>query len=186
MRILAVGAHPDDVEFGCAPILIQESRAGHEVRILVTSKGEAATAGTPEERAEESRQAAAVIGAEIEFLDLGGDCNITAAPENAMPSPGSSANSCRTSSWRRIRGKINIPIMRRSQTDTGCSSFCTIRRIEATFGSTGSSNRKSVLLCDYAGLCRAAASGCGRFGGLGRMAEGNGLPWESNENTVLS
>ncbi|MEI9814634.1 MAG: PIG-L family deacetylase [Acidobacteriota bacterium] len=85
MRILAVGAHPDDVEFGCAPILIQESRAGHEVRILVTSKGEAATSGTPEERAEESRQAAAVIGAEIEFLDLGGDCNITAAPENAMP-----------------------------------------------------------------------------------------------------
>jgi LmbE family N-acetylglucosaminyl deacetylase len=88
MRILAVGAHPDDVEFGCAPILINEARAGHEVKILVTSKGEAASAGTPEGRAEEARQAAAIIigkpiGAEIEFLDLGGDCNIAASPENA-------------------------------------------------------------------------------------------------------
>ena len=50
MKILAVGAHPDDVEFGCAPILIHEVRNGHEARILVTSKGEAASAGTPEEQ----------------------------------------------------------------------------------------------------------------------------------------
>lgn len=85
MRILAVGAHPDDVEFGCAPILIQEARAGHAVRILVTSKGEAASSGTPEERAEEARSAARIIGAEIDFLDLGGDCNITATPANAIP-----------------------------------------------------------------------------------------------------
>ena len=85
MRILAVGAHPDDVEFGCAPVLIQEARAGHEVRILVTSKGEAASAGTPEGRAQEAREAAKIIGADIEFLDLGGDCNIAYAPANAIP-----------------------------------------------------------------------------------------------------
>ncbi len=85
MKILAVGAHPDDVEFGCAPILIQEARAGHEVRILVTSKGEAASAGTPEERADEARAAAKIIGASIDFLDLGGDCNIAANPTNAIP-----------------------------------------------------------------------------------------------------
>ncbi len=84
MRILAVGAHPDDVEFGCAPILIQEARAGHEVRILVTSKGEAASAGTPEERAQEARQAAKIIGAQIDFLDLGGDCNIAYTPHNSV------------------------------------------------------------------------------------------------------
>ena len=85
MKILAVGAHPDDVEFGCAPLLIKEARAGHEIRILVTSKGEAASAGTPEQRAEESRAAAKIIGAEIEFLDLGGDCNIAYTPANAIP-----------------------------------------------------------------------------------------------------
>jgi N-acetylglucosamine malate deacetylase 1 len=76
MKILAVGAHPDDVEFGCAPILIQEVRKGHEARILVTSKGEAASAGTPEERAQEARDAARIIGAAIQFLELGGDCHI--------------------------------------------------------------------------------------------------------------
>jgi LmbE family N-acetylglucosaminyl deacetylase len=81
---LAVGAHPDDIEFGCAPVLIQEARSGHEVRILVTSKGEAASSGTPEERAEEARKAASIIGAEIDFLDLGGDCNIACTPANAI------------------------------------------------------------------------------------------------------
>jgi len=84
MKILAVGAHPDDVEFGCAPILIQEVRNGHEARILVTSKGEAASAGTPEERAQEARDAARVIGAAIQFLDLGGDCHIENNPSNVI------------------------------------------------------------------------------------------------------
>jgi N-acetylglucosamine malate deacetylase 1 len=76
MNILAVGAHPDDVEFGCAPVLIQEIAAGHKVHILVCSKGEAASSGTPEERAGEVRDAAKVIGATADFLDLGGDCRI--------------------------------------------------------------------------------------------------------------
>ena len=84
MKILAVGAHPDDVEFGCAPILIQEVRNGHEARILVTSQGEAASAGTPEERAQEARDAARIIGAAIQFLELGGDCHIHHNPANAM------------------------------------------------------------------------------------------------------
>lgn len=86
MKILAVGAHPDDIEFGCAPILIQEARRGHQVRILVTSKGEAASSGTPEQRAEEASQAARIITGtddSIEFLDLGGDCHIENTPANA-------------------------------------------------------------------------------------------------------
>jgi N-acetylglucosamine malate deacetylase 1 len=84
VRILAVGAHPDDVEFGCAPILIEEARAGHQVHILVTSKGEAASSGTPEGRAEEARAAGRVIGAQVDFLDLGGDCHIAYHPDNAI------------------------------------------------------------------------------------------------------
>src|SRR4051812_5453172 len=84
MRILAVGAHPDDVEFGCAPLLIQEIRRGNQVKILVASKGEAASSGTPEERAAESRAAAAIIGAEIDFLDFGGDCHIEASTANKL------------------------------------------------------------------------------------------------------
>ncbi|MBZ5635340.1 MAG: PIG-L family deacetylase [Acidobacteriia bacterium] len=84
MRILAVGAHPDDVEFGCAPILIQEVQSGHEARILVTSKGEASSAGTPEDRVQEARDAARIIGAAIQFVELGGDCHIEQNPANAM------------------------------------------------------------------------------------------------------
>ena len=84
MKILAVGAHPDDVEFGCAPILIQEVRNGHEARILVASKGEAGSAGTPEERAQEARDAARIIGAAIQFLEMGGDCHISHSPASAI------------------------------------------------------------------------------------------------------
>jgi bacillithiol biosynthesis deacetylase BshB1 len=84
VRILAFGAHPDDVEFGCAPVLMLEARAGHPVHIAVASKGEAATAGTAEQRAEEARAAARIIGASIEFLDLGGDCHIATSPANAI------------------------------------------------------------------------------------------------------
>ena len=84
MRILAVGAHPDDVEFGCAPILIQEVRHGHEVRVLVTSKGEAASAGTAEERAQEAREAARIMGAAIQLVEMGGDCHIQHTPANAI------------------------------------------------------------------------------------------------------
>src|SRR5690348_5377567 len=84
MKILAVGAHPDDVEFGCAPLLIQEVKNGHQVRILVLSKGEAGSSGTPEERARESCEAARIIGAELEFLDFGGDCHLRHTPENSV------------------------------------------------------------------------------------------------------
>ncbi|MGH9559043.1 MAG: PIG-L family deacetylase [Bryobacteraceae bacterium] len=76
MNILAIGAHPDDVEFGCAPVLIKEIRRGNRVKLLVLSRGEAGTAGTPEVRERESRAAAARMGAEVEFLDFGGDCNL--------------------------------------------------------------------------------------------------------------
>src|SRR5581483_6304068 len=84
MRILAVGAHPDDVEFGCAPLLIQEVQNGHEARIVVTSKGEAASAGTPDEREQEARDAARIIGAAIQFVEMGGDCHIQHTPANAV------------------------------------------------------------------------------------------------------
>jgi len=83
-RILAIGAHPDDVEFGCAGVLISEKRQGNSVKILVLSKGEAGTNGTPAEREMESRRAAEIIGAEVEFLDFGGDCHVDYTPANAI------------------------------------------------------------------------------------------------------
>jgi LmbE family N-acetylglucosaminyl deacetylase len=84
MKILAVGPHPDDVEFGCAPLLIQEVRKGNHAKILVLSKGEASTSGTPEQRVQEAREAARTIGAEIDFLELGGDCHLRHTPEASI------------------------------------------------------------------------------------------------------
>jgi bacillithiol biosynthesis deacetylase BshB1 len=84
VNILAIGPHPDDLEFGCAPILIKEVRQGNRVRMLVLSRGEAGSAGTPELREQESRSAARLIGAEVDFLDFGGDCHIEYSPQNAF------------------------------------------------------------------------------------------------------
>jgi bacillithiol biosynthesis deacetylase BshB1 len=84
VNILAIGPHPDDIEFGCAPILIKEVRRGNCVQMLVLSRGEAGSAGTPEGREQESRNAARVIGASIEFLDFGGDCHLEYSPQSAF------------------------------------------------------------------------------------------------------
>jgi N-acetylglucosamine malate deacetylase 1 len=84
VNILAIGPHPDDIEFGCAPILIKEVRQGNAVRMLVLSRGEAGSAGTPEVREEESRKAARLIGGTVDFLDFGGDCHLAYTSENAF------------------------------------------------------------------------------------------------------
>ena len=84
MNILAVGPHPDDIEFGCAPILIKESKKGNQVKLLVLSRGEAGSAGTPESREQEARAAARLMAADIEFLDFGGDCRLQYTPENSI------------------------------------------------------------------------------------------------------
>lgn len=84
MRILAFGPHPDDIEFGCAPVLIKEVEKGNEVRVIVLTRGEAGTSGTPEIREQESRDAAKIMGASVDFLDFGGDCHIAQTPENAL------------------------------------------------------------------------------------------------------
>jgi bacillithiol biosynthesis deacetylase BshB1 len=84
MNILAIGAHPDDIEFGCAPILIKEVNKGNRVRMLVLSRGEAGSAGTPEGREQESRNAAQLMGCTLDFLDFGGDCHLQYVPENAF------------------------------------------------------------------------------------------------------
>jgi len=84
MNILAIGAHPDDIELGCAPVLIKEAKNGNQVKHVVLSRGEAGSSGTPEGREQEARDAARVIGASIEFWDFGGDCHIQYLPEHAF------------------------------------------------------------------------------------------------------
>ncbi len=66
--VLAIGAHPDDVEIGAAGTLLAHRRMGHEVAILTLSRG--ARGGTESTRADESQQAAKVIGATLYHEDL--------------------------------------------------------------------------------------------------------------------
>lgn len=83
-KILAFGAHPDDVEFGCGGLLIKEIQNGNQVRIVVCSLGEAGTNGTPASRKKEATDSAKFMGAEIEFINLGGDCHIEKNAKNTI------------------------------------------------------------------------------------------------------
>ncbi len=84
LTLLAVGAHPDDIEFGCGGVLLAEVAGGSEARLCVCSRGEAGSNGSPNERESEARKAAALLGAAIEFLELGGDCHIELSARNNL------------------------------------------------------------------------------------------------------
>jgi LmbE family N-acetylglucosaminyl deacetylase len=82
LRILAVGAHPDDIEFGCGGLLLAEAAHARKVSLCVCSRGEAGSNGTPDEREAEARRAAKLLGATIEFLELGGDSHLEISSAN--------------------------------------------------------------------------------------------------------
>jgi len=60
--ILAVGAHPDDIELGCGGTLALHKMRGDKVFLLVLTKGEAS--GSPEVREDECRSSAAILCAD--------------------------------------------------------------------------------------------------------------------------
>lgn len=63
MRILAIGAHPDDLEYGCGGTLYKMSKLGHEINLLVMTRGE--MGGKPELRQKEQEKAAKLLNAKI-------------------------------------------------------------------------------------------------------------------------
>ena len=72
LDVLAIGAHPDDIELGCGGTLAKLAAAGRRIGLLHLTAGEAGTRGTPEERKVEARAAAEALGATaVEFLKLG-------------------------------------------------------------------------------------------------------------------
>jgi LmbE family N-acetylglucosaminyl deacetylase len=71
--LVAFGAHPDDVEFGCGGVIARETALGRPVHVVLCSRGEAGTSGTPEQRTAEAERASALLGASLEFLELDGD-----------------------------------------------------------------------------------------------------------------
>jgi len=74
MNILAIGAHPDDVEIYCGGTLAKYAKQGHKVFTATATNGNIGSATLPKEeiakiRKEEARRAAAHIGAEYICLD---------------------------------------------------------------------------------------------------------------------
>jgi LmbE family N-acetylglucosaminyl deacetylase len=82
--LLAFGAHPDDIEFGCGGVIALESQAGRPVHFVICSRGEAGTNGTPEERQLEAENGAKQLGATLEFIELDGDAHLEIKAAHAI------------------------------------------------------------------------------------------------------
>jgi LmbE family N-acetylglucosaminyl deacetylase/ActR/RegA family two-component response regulator len=66
--VLAIGAHPDDVEIGCGGLLLRHAARGDEVNILTLTGGEAG--GVSSQRIEESQRAAELLSARLFHAEL--------------------------------------------------------------------------------------------------------------------
>ncbi len=65
INILAIGAHPDDIEFGCGGTLIKYADRGHRVFLLIMTEG--SQGGENSTRAGEQKKSREVIGAKHIF-----------------------------------------------------------------------------------------------------------------------
>jgi len=61
LDLLAIAAHPDDVELTCGGTLLKMSQRGYKTGILDLTAGEMGTRGTPETRAKEAAKAAKLL-----------------------------------------------------------------------------------------------------------------------------
>ena len=65
LHILAIAAHPDDVELSCAGTIIKHTRAGQAVGIVDLTQGELGTRGSVTTRYEEAQMAAKIMGVKV-------------------------------------------------------------------------------------------------------------------------
>lgn len=62
LDILAIGAHPDDIELGCGATIAKEISLGKKVGVLDLTRGELGTRGSAEIRDTEAKNAAKILG----------------------------------------------------------------------------------------------------------------------------
>ena len=67
MNILAIGAHPDDIEIGCGGLLLKAAKHGHRIFMYVLTRGGAS--GKILIRTEELKRSAKFIGADKLWID---------------------------------------------------------------------------------------------------------------------
>lgn len=84
LTVLAFGAHPDDVEFGCGGVIARETQSGGRAHVVICTRGESASHGSPEERKNEAEGAARLMGASVEFIELGADAHLEHSVERVL------------------------------------------------------------------------------------------------------
>jgi len=75
VNILAIGAHPDDIELGCGGLLIKSARQGHNVYMYSLTRGGAG--GDSKQRSEELARSARFIKAKQLWIDNFEDSKLT-------------------------------------------------------------------------------------------------------------
>lgn len=65
LDILAIGAHPDDIELGCGATIAKEVSRGKKVGIIDLTRGELGTRGTAETRKQEAADGAKILGVSV-------------------------------------------------------------------------------------------------------------------------
>ncbi len=65
MNVLAIGAHPDDIEYGCGGMLAKYAERGHDVYLYIASDG--GMGGSGKVRRREQRDSSLIIGARKVF-----------------------------------------------------------------------------------------------------------------------
>lgn len=65
LDILAIGAHPDDVELGCGGTLLNQIKLGNKVGIIDLTAGELGTRGSGPLRLKEAEAAAEILGVDV-------------------------------------------------------------------------------------------------------------------------
>src|SRR2546423_6290295 len=65
LDVLAVFSHPDDAELTMAGTLLKLKSLGYRTGVLDATRGEMGTRGTPDERAEEAREAARIMRLDV-------------------------------------------------------------------------------------------------------------------------
>jgi N-acetylglucosamine malate deacetylase 1 len=79
MRVMGIGAHPDDLELQCAGTLARYAQTGHQIIMVSATNGDKGHVTLPPEeirviRREELRRSAAIIGAESHCLSIPDEC----------------------------------------------------------------------------------------------------------------
>jgi LmbE family N-acetylglucosaminyl deacetylase len=67
MNILAIGAHPDDIELGCGGLLLKATKQGHNAYMYTLTHGEAS--GDPQLRIDELKRSSKIIGTKALWID---------------------------------------------------------------------------------------------------------------------